>query len=86
MPSWELFEEQPEEYRERILPASVGARLAVEAGISLGWHRYVGNGGAVISIETFGASAPGPLLMREFGFTVENVCCKAVALLERESA
>jgi len=86
MPSWELFEEQPEEYRERILPASVGARLAVEAGISLGWHRYVGNGGAVISIETFGASAPGPLLMRKFGFTVENVCCKAVALLERESA
>ena len=82
MPSWELFDAQPQEYRDSVLtPGSV--RLAVEAGISQGWHRYVGERGDVLSIEKFGASANAEVLMREYGFTVENVCKRATALLER---
>jgi len=83
MPSWELFEEQTKEYKEKVFPSSVKARMAVEAGISQGWCRYVGDDGDVHSIETFGASAPGEVMLREFGFTVENVCERAVALLKR---
>lgn len=83
MPSWELFEEQTKEYKEKVFPSSVKARMAVEAGISQGWCRYVGDDGDVMSIETFGASAPGELMLREFGFTVENVCERAIALLKR---
>jgi transketolase len=86
MPSWELFDTQTEEYRRSIFPASVRARLAVEAGATQGWHRYIGEGGDVIGIDHFGASAPGPVLMREFGFTAENVCKRALALLERNNA
>jgi transketolase len=81
MPSWELFEAQSREYRDSVLPPSVGARLAIEAGVSLGWHRYVGDTGDVITVERFGASAPGPLLMGEYGFSVENVCKRALKLL-----
>ena len=81
MPSWELFDTQTEEYRRSIFPPSVRARLAVEAGATQGWHRYIGEGGDVIGIDHFGASAPGPVLMREFGFTAENVCKRARALL-----
>jgi transketolase len=80
MPSWELFEEQTKEYRESVLPPAVKKRLAVEAGISLGWCKYVGDQGATISIDTFGASAPGGVLLKEFGFTLENVVAKAKAL------
>ncbi len=80
MPSWELFEEQTAEYKESVLPKAVKKRLAVEAGISLGWSRYVGDQGSTVSIETFGASAPGNLIMEKFGFTVENVVAKAKAL------
>jgi transketolase len=83
MPSWELFEEQTKEYKEKVFPSSVKARMSVEAGISQGWCRYVGDDGDVISIETFGASAPGEVMLREFGFTVENVCERAIALLKR---
>ena len=86
MPSWELFDEQPEEYRRSVFPPSVRARLAVEAGATQGWHRYIGQWGDVIGIDHFGASAPGPVLMREFGFTAENVCKRARALLERNNA
>jgi transketolase len=81
MPCWELFEEQTVEYRESVLPASVTARLAVEAGRSLGWERWVGAAGATISLDRFGASAPGDVLMREFGFTAERVARAAEALL-----
>jgi transketolase len=81
MPSWELFESQSPEYRNQVLPQAVGARLAVEAGVSQGWHRYVGSGGDVLSVDRFGESAPGERVMREFGFTVENVCRRAAALL-----
>jgi transketolase len=81
MPSWELFEAQPQEYRDQVLPPSVPVRLAVEAGVTQGWHRYVGDRGDVIGIESFGASAPGPVIMREYGFTVETVCDRTLALL-----
>ncbi|HSL04447.1 MAG TPA: transketolase C-terminal domain-containing protein [Nitrospiraceae bacterium] len=83
MPSWELFEAQSREYRDSVLLPSVHARLAVEAGVSQGWHRYVGDHGSVIGVDRFGASAPGPVVMHEYGFTVENVCKQALVLLER---
>jgi len=82
LPSWELFDEQPQEYRDSVLPPQVKARLAIEAGSPMGWHRYTGDGGNVIGVESFGASAPGGTMLREFGFTVENVIEHAVALLE----
>jgi transketolase len=80
-PSWELFEEQDEAYRELVLPARIQTRLAVEAGAGLGWERYVGCHGAVLSMERFGASAPGKVLFEKFGFTIENVVEKAKELL-----
>jgi transketolase len=80
MPSWELFDAQTREYRQTILPPSIVARLAVEAGVSQGWHRYVGELGDVLCIDRFGASAPGSVLLREYGFTVENVCARAIEL------
>jgi transketolase len=64
------------------LPPPVGARLAVEAGVSQGWHRYVGSRGDVLAVDRFGASAPGEVMMRQYGFTVDNVCRRALALLE----
>jgi transketolase len=83
MPSWELFEAQPREYRDTVLPPAVVARLAVEAGVSQGWHRYVGSRGDVLAVDRFGASAPGGVMMREYGFTVDNVCARALALSGR---
>jgi transketolase len=83
MPSWELFDRQPAEYRESVLPSSVRARVAVEAGVALGWERYVGLDGAVIGMHSFGASAPGPVLYEKFGITAENVTKQAKALLQR---
>ncbi|HOA23377.1 MAG TPA: transketolase [Aggregatilineales bacterium] len=80
MPCWELFDEQPESYRQQVIPRNV-PRLAVEAGSPLGWHKYVGEDGAIIGIDRFGASAPGSRLMKEYGFTVENVVEHAKALL-----
>jgi transketolase len=80
MPSWELFDAQPRSYREQVLLPSVRARLAVEAGASQGWHRYVGDRGDVLGIDRFGASAPGDVVMREYGFTVDNVCKRTLAL------
>jgi transketolase len=76
-----VFDEQSDEYKESVLPSAVTKRLSVEAGISMGWSKYVGAGGASVSIETFGASAPGDKLMQEFGFTVENVVAKAKEVL-----
>ncbi|MEU3414994.1 MULTISPECIES: transketolase [unclassified Streptomyces] len=77
MPSVEWFEEQPREYRERVLPPAVKARVAVEAGIGLTWYRYVGDAGRVVSLEHFGASADAKTLFAEFGFTPENVAATA---------
>lgn len=80
MPCVELFEEQDAAYRESVLPASVRKRLVVEASSSFGWHKYAGFEGDTVSIDRYGASAPGPLLMEKFGFTVANVVAKALAL------
>lgn len=86
MPSWELFETQSPDYRDSVLPPSTSARLAVEAGVTQGWHRYIGDRGDVIGVDRFGASAPGPIVMRDYGFSVENVCQRALGLLERNHA
>ncbi|MFF4968093.1 transketolase [Streptomyces sp. NPDC001037] len=77
MPSVEWFEEQPRAYRERVLPPSVKARVAVEAGIGLTWYRFVGDAGRIVSLEHFGASADAATLFAEFGFTPENVVAAA---------
>ncbi len=81
MPCWELFEEQSEEYWHEVLPPSITARLAIEAGVRQGWDRYVGPAGDVICLDRFGASAPGEVAMRELGFSVENVLGRARKLL-----
>ena len=84
MPSWELFDAQPRSYRDSIFPPSVSARLAVEAGVTQGWCKYVGDRGDVIGVDRFGASAPGEVMLREYGFTVDNVCERAMKLMERK--
>ncbi len=81
MPSWELFDAQAAEYRARVLPPAVTARVAVEAGSPLGWYRYVGMDGDVVGMTRFGASAPGKVNLEKFGFTPENVAERALALL-----
>jgi transketolase len=80
MPSWELFDQQPRDYRDSVLPSAVRTRLAVEAALPMGWHRYVGDGGDVIGVERFGASAPGNVVLEKFGFTVAHVVERAAAL------
>ena len=82
MPSWRIFEEQSTEYKASVLPAGV-PKLAVEAGATLGWWKYVGQDGAVIGVDRFGASAPGPKVMAEYGFTADNVSAQAKALLKK---
>lgn len=82
MPSWELFEEQPQSYRDEVLPPAVRARLAVEAGVPQGWSRYTGDRGDMLGVDRFGASAPYQVLQEKFGFTVENVVARAKKLLE----
>lgn len=81
-PSWELFEQQSEEYKNSVLRKDVKARIAVEAGVAQGWHKYTGDGGKIISIEKFGASAPDTTLFEKYGFTVENILQTAKALLK----
>jgi transketolase len=81
MPSCELFDRQPTSYRESVLPGSVKARLAIEAGAGLGWKKYVGDAGDSISLDRFGASAPGDVVMRELGYSVENIVRRGKALL-----
>ncbi len=84
MPSWELFEQQPADYRERVFPDGVKARVAIEAGISQGWHRYVGQAGEVVGIDHFGASAPFNVLYEQFGLTPDCVVETAKRILNRE--
>ena len=81
MPSWELFEKQPEEYRNKVLPHELTVRMSIEAGVTLGWHKYVGLQGEIVGIDHFGASAPGKTVLKEFGFTSENVLKRIKALL-----
>jgi len=83
MPCWELFEAQPQSYRDEVLPPHVRARLSVEAGVAQGWERWVGEQGASLALDRFGASAPGPTVMAELGYTVDNVVARAAAVLER---
>jgi transketolase len=82
MPSWELFDAQPEEYRQFIFPPAIKARLAVEAGSPQGWEKYVGCDGEVIGLSHFGASAPGEVLLDKFGFTAENVVTNALKMVK----
>jgi transketolase len=84
MPSWELFDEQPAEYRDAVLPPEVTARVSVEQASSMGWERYVGSHGKVIGMRTFGASAPLKELQRKFGFQPETVVAAAKQQLTRE--
>jgi transketolase len=83
MPCWELFEQQPADYRDEVLPPHVQARLSVEPGVALGWSRWVGDHGDSISIEHFGASAPGTTVLEQFGYNLDNVVARANALLAR---
>ena len=81
MPCWELFSEQSQQYRDQVLPPEVKARLAVEAGVPLGWHQWIGDEGDIIGINKFGASAPAKENFKQYGFTVENVVQRAKKLL-----
>jgi transketolase len=81
MPSWEMFEAQPQAYRDQVLPPEVTARVAVEAGVSLGWDRYTGPQGDILALNHFGASAPYKVLADEWGFTAETIAARARALL-----
>ena len=83
MPCWELFEAQPASYRDEVLPPECDARIAVEAAVALGWERWIGNRGDVVSLERFGASAPGATVLEKLGFTPGNVATRARALLQR---
>lgn len=83
MPSWELFEQQSEEYKESVIPSAIKARVGIEMAYPLGWERYVGDHGKVIGISTFGASAPGDLVLKEYGFSVENVVGTVNELLSK---
>ena len=89
MPSWELFEQQDQAYRDSVLPPDITARVSVEEGSVIGWDRYVGSGGAKIGMHTFGSSAPIKDLMKKFGFTPEKVLAAAkeqIAKSKRQTA
>ena len=81
MPSWELFDKQPEDYRNHVLPPESKARIAIEAGVSQGWHRYVGQMGDMVCVDHFGSSAPSNILYEKFGITADRVVEKALALI-----
>jgi transketolase len=83
LPSWELFDAQPEEYREEVLPSSITARVSMEAGTTIGWERYVGLSGVTIGINHFGLSAPSEILYERFGFTARRMADEALGLLKR---
>jgi transketolase len=84
MPSWALFEKMPEEYKESVLPSNIRYRIAIEAGVPMGWERYIGETGKMIGIERFGASAPGGTVMERFGFSAENIVETALDLLKKK--
>jgi transketolase len=84
MPSWELFEQQPEKYRQEVLPPDIPERVSIEAGATLGWHRYVGKEGEIIGVDHFGASAPGNVVQKEFGFTSAEILNRVKTLLARK--
>jgi transketolase len=81
MPSWALFDKQPQAYRDEVLPPNITARLAIETGVTVGWERYVGEKGDVIGIDRYGASAPVQVVMEKFGFTAANAVARVKKLL-----
>ena len=83
MPSWEIFEKQDEEYKKNIFPRNINKRMAVEAASELGWHKYIGLDGKIISMETFGASGPGDEVFEKFNFTQDYIVEKALELLKK---
>jgi transketolase len=83
MPSWELFQQQSEEYRDSVLPPTVWARVAIEAGVPLGWRQWVGPYGDIIAIDRFGASAPYKTIQAQLGFTADNVVLRALKTIDR---
>jgi transketolase len=85
LPSWELFEAQPPAYRNEVLPPSITARISIEAGVPLGWERYVGLGGIAIGIPRFGASAPGNIVYEKLGLTVQHVVDEALKLSGKDT-
>jgi transketolase len=82
LPCWDVFDSQPQVYRDKVLPPQIKSRIAVEAGIILGWEHYVGLEGRIIGMTGFGASAPGPVLYEKFGFTADNIITTAKKLLD----
>jgi len=86
MPCWKLFDAQPQSYRDAVLPPSISARVSIEAAAPFGWERYVGPAGAIIGVNRFGVSAPGPEVMRKFGFTPEHIVETAEAVLGKKNA
>jgi transketolase len=82
-PSWELFTAQDQTYQDSVLDPKITARLCVEAGVSQGWRRWVGDAGDILALDRFGASAPGGVIFENLGFTVDNVLARAQALLEQ---
>ena len=82
MPSWELFRTQSRAYRENVLPPSIKTRLAIEAASPMGWLEFTGDAGGILGIERFGASAPGEIVLKEFGYTPENIAARAEELLK----
>jgi transketolase len=82
MPCWEFFDAQSAKYKEEVLPSKVTARLAIEAGVSMGWSKYVGDKGDTLCVDCFGTSAPAGDVFRDYGFTVENVVKKARNLVK----
>ena len=85
MPCMELFEAQPESYREQVLPRACGVRMAIEPGASMSWWKWVGPEGEVLGLDRFGASAPGKKVLEEFGFSADGILARARALLELAS-
>src|SRR5207237_24042 len=81
MPCWEFFDAQPQRYKDGVLPPRITARLAIEAGVSQGWSKYVGDRGDTLSVDRFGASAPAEDVFKDYGFTIANAVKKAKALL-----
>jgi len=83
MPCWEFFDKQPRAYRDDVLPPGVRARISIEAGVTLGWQKYVGDGGGSIGVDRYGASAPGEVVLREYGFTADHVVAFARGVLKK---
>jgi transketolase len=84
MPSWELFERTSKSYKDKVLPPSITARVSVEAGVPMGWERYVGDLGEIVGINRFGASAPGGTIMQKYGMKASAVAAKAMAVLKQK--